>query len=103
MQTVAADVAKAERDRFAAILALPEAKGRDALARHLATTTSLSVDQINVTLASAPLAAHEISAMWSASLASRGMKVGAGAPNTSADGALWAAALTSRGMQVKDA
>lgn len=102
MQTTAPDAARSERERFAAITALPEAKGREGLAMNLATT-NLSVDQVRTALASAPLSAATVSAMWDASLASRGMKVGAVAPSASADSALWDAALTSRGMQVKDA
>ncbi|MDA9510922.1 hypothetical protein XI09_40965 [Bradyrhizobium sp. CCBAU 11386] len=95
--------AVAERNRIAAIRSLPEAVGRENLAMTLATTTDMSVDQIKTALAAAPIDAAAVSALWSASLASRGMNVGAVAPNASTDDALWTAALTSRGMQVKDA
>lgn len=95
----AADAVKAERDRFAAIVALPEAKGREGLAQTLATTTDMSVDQVKAALASAPIATAagraggsdiglsveqpapgkdnaDASSLWDKALASRGMKVG---------------------------
>lgn len=71
MNQSAAIAAQAERDRFAAILSLPEAKGREDHAMELAMTTSLSVDQVKAALAA------ETSALWGAALTSRGMKVGA--------------------------
>lgn len=89
MQTSAA--AKAERDRIAAIVALPEAKGREDQAMTLAMTTDLSVDQVKAKFAA------ETSALWDAALASRGIKTRAQAP----DGASWEASLRSRGMQVR--
>ncbi|OKO73039.1 hypothetical protein [Bradyrhizobium sp. NAS96.2] len=89
----ASDIAKAERGRFAAITALPEAKGREGLAMNLATTTDMTVDQVKATLSAAPLAAagdhavgpsiapanpnaaipQNVSAQWDAVLKSRGM------------------------------
>jgi hypothetical protein len=77
MQTSAATIAvKAERDRIAAIIALPEAKGREGLARTLATT-GLTVDQARAALAAAPIDPAAVSAMWDSVLASRGMRTGA--------------------------
>ncbi|MGY3588075.1 S49 family peptidase [Bradyrhizobium sp. USDA 4350] len=96
----AADTIKAERERFAAINALPEAKGREGMAMHLATTTDMTVDQVKAVLATAPIAAtgaragdsdvglsvapanpnaanpQNVSAQWDAVLKSRGLKVG---------------------------
>ncbi|WP_029084339.1 hypothetical protein [Bradyrhizobium sp. th.b2] len=69
----AAATAQAERDRIAAINALPEAKGREGLAMNLATTTSMTVAQARAALAAAPLSAAGISAQWDAVLKSRGM------------------------------
>ena len=55
----AAEAVKADRERRQAIMALDEAKGRDALAEHLYATTEMSVEQIKATLAAAPKAAEE--------------------------------------------
>ncbi|MET4043964.1 hypothetical protein [Bradyrhizobium sp. RT6a] len=122
---------KAERDRFAAILALPEAKGREGLAVTLATTTDMSTDQVKVALAAAPAAVageragdtdiglsvdqgkqqqtrQNVTDMWDAALTSRGMKVQATAPNSSphhtpnpAGLPDWGASLKSRGLRIK--
>jgi signal peptide peptidase SppA len=46
--------AATERDRIKAILALDEAKGRDASAQHLATATTMSVDDAKALLATMP-------------------------------------------------
>ncbi|RXG93036.1 hypothetical protein [Bradyrhizobium zhanjiangense] len=97
--STAADAVKTERNRFAAIVALPEAKGREGLAMTLATTTDMTVDQVKAALASAPTApagaragdsdiglsidhgktqhqnSQSVSAMWDAALTSRGMKL----------------------------
>lgn len=43
-----------ERARIASILTAPEAKGRDALARHFALETDMSVDSAKKALAAAP-------------------------------------------------
>ncbi len=48
---------KTERERLAAILGAPEAKGREELARTLATETDLSVEAAKKILAAAPAAA----------------------------------------------
>lgn len=90
MNQTTATVAKAERNRIAAIVALPEARGREDQALQLAMTTDLSVDQVKEKLAT------ETSALWDAALASRGIKTRAQTP----DGASWEASLKSRGMQV---
>lgn len=50
----AATIRQAERRRIAAILALGEAKGREASALHLAMTTDLPADAIAATLATLP-------------------------------------------------
>lgn len=47
---------KADRERRGAIMALPETKGREALAAHLESTTEMTVDQVKATLAAAPVA-----------------------------------------------
>lgn len=46
--------ALAERERIAAILNLPEAAGREALARHLALKTDFDPKAASIALASAP-------------------------------------------------
>ena len=55
----AAEAVKADRERRQAIMALDEAKGREALAEHLYATTEMSAEQIKATLAAAPKAAEE--------------------------------------------
>lgn len=126
----AAATIKAERNRFAAILALPEAKGREGLAVTLATTTDMSADQIKVALAAAPAAvagdtdmgqsvdqgnqqqnSQSVSAMWDTLLTSRGMKMQAPTtPNSPHVPRVdtpnpsnlpdWGASLKSRGMKI---
>lgn len=54
LRTAVAVGVRRDRDRIAAILALPEAKGREGLAANLATTTDLSSDRVRVVLTSAP-------------------------------------------------
>lgn len=93
MHTAATDAVKAERNRVAAIVALPEAKGREGLARTLATT-GLSVDQARAALAAAPIDPAAVSAMWDAALTSRGMQIGASAPSASP----WDDVLRAKGM-----
>jgi signal peptide peptidase SppA len=46
--------AKAERERFAAITTSPEAKGRESLANHFATKTSMPAEEAIAALAAAP-------------------------------------------------
>ncbi|MGY4355533.1 hypothetical protein QA633_43630 [Bradyrhizobium barranii] len=94
----AAATIKAERNRFAAILALPEAKGREGLAVTLATTTDMSVDQIKAALAAAPAAVS----VTRAGDTGIGLSVDQGKQqqNRQDASALWDAALTSRGMKV---
>lgn len=53
----AATAKAAERTRLSAILALPEAKERQAQAQYLATNTDLTVEQVKGALASAPIVA----------------------------------------------
>jgi hypothetical protein len=94
---VTAAIAK-ERGRFAAIMALPAAAERQQLALTLATTTDQSVDQVKISLEAAPVATDgrraaarpieqpsggndntgvgDASALWDASLKSRGFKIG---------------------------
>jgi len=87
--------AAAERARFAAIAALPEARGNEDRALKLATTTDLSVDQIKSVLAA------ETTGMWDAALASRGMKLGARTPGPDATARdLWDETLRRRGLAV---
>jgi ClpP class serine protease len=52
----AAQAIKADRERRTAIMALPEAKGREALADHLHASTEMTVDQVKAALAAAPAA-----------------------------------------------
>lgn len=52
----AAGAVKADRERRQSIMALDEAKGREALAEHLYATTEMSAEQIKATLAIAPKA-----------------------------------------------
>ncbi|MFT3973320.1 MAG: Clp protease ClpP [Amaricoccus sp.] len=55
----AAGAVKSDRERRAAVMALEEAKGREALAEHLYATTEMSAEQIKATLAAAPKAADD--------------------------------------------
>ncbi|WP_316185372.1 MULTISPECIES: hypothetical protein [unclassified Bradyrhizobium] len=104
----ATDAVKAERDRIAAINALPEAKGREGLAMTLATSTDMSVDQVRAALAAAPTAAadgardSEIGLLWDQVLSSKGMTDGAAAQAaaTSAAATSWDPVLASRGVSV---
>lgn len=52
--TAAYEAVKADRERRAAIMALPEAKGREALAEHLHASTEMTVEQVKSALAAAP-------------------------------------------------
>jgi signal peptide peptidase SppA len=52
--TAATSAATAERDRVKAILGLEEAKGREAAASHLATSTAMSADDAKALLAALP-------------------------------------------------
>lgn len=54
---VVADASAVERQRCGDIVALPEAKGREQLANHLAFRTAVSVDEAKAILAAAPAAA----------------------------------------------
>ena len=71
-----ADAVKADRERRAAIMALDEAKGREALAEHLYASTEMSVDAVKATLAAA--SATEKPQPDAAKLATAGL--GGGAP-----------------------
>lgn len=51
-----ADAVKADRERRAAIMALDEAKGREALAEHLYATTDMATDAVKAVLSAAPSA-----------------------------------------------
>lgn len=53
--TARAEGANAERERLSAILALPEAQGRQAAALHMAMTTGMTADQVKPVLAGLPL------------------------------------------------
>lgn len=89
MNQTATNAVKAERDRIAAIVALPEAKGREDQAMTLAMTTDLSVDQVRAKFAA------ETSALWDGVLASRGMKTGEAAAGGASP---WDSALRATGM-----
>lgn len=56
IEAAKADAVKADRERRAAIMALDEAKGREALAERLYDTTEMSADAIKDVLATAPKA-----------------------------------------------
>lgn len=71
-----ADAVKADRERRAAIMALDEAKGREALAEHLYATTDMAVDAVKAVLSAAPTAQPE--APEAANLATAGL---AGSPS----------------------
>jgi hypothetical protein len=100
LRTAVAVGVKRDRARVGAIVALPEAAGRHQLALTLATTTDMTVDQVRASLAAAPTAADsgrgaaspigpsteqpsarndtntgDVSAIWNASLKSRGFKI----------------------------
>lgn len=53
-----AEAVQADRARRTAIMALPEAKGREALADHLYSSTDMAVDVVKAALAAAPTAAE---------------------------------------------
>ena len=53
------DAVKADRERRAGIMALPEAKGRETLAEHLYMTDA-TIEQAKATLAASPAAAAEV-------------------------------------------
>lgn len=53
------DAVKADRARRAAIMALDEAKGREALAEHLYATTEMAPDAVKAALSAAPAAQPE--------------------------------------------
>jgi signal peptide peptidase SppA len=55
VKPTAAEAAAAERTRIMGILGCEEAKGRDALAKHFAEKTSMTVDEAKAALAVAPL------------------------------------------------
>ncbi|RZM98731.1 hypothetical protein CWO91_36915 [Bradyrhizobium genosp. SA-3] len=98
--STAADAVKAERNRFAAINALPEAKGREKLAMTLAATTDMSVDQAKAALAVAPIATFGARASDSGI----GLSIDHGQlqpQNSQNVSAMWDAALTSRGMKLR--
>jgi hypothetical protein len=92
MQNIRTNAVKAERERVAAIRALPEARGNEDRAMQLALSTNLSVDQIKAALAG------EVGALWDAALTSRGMKINPAAPKTSTEAAAspWDAVLAKR-------
>jgi signal peptide peptidase SppA len=79
-----ADARKAERERVGAIMGCDEAKGRGALAQHLATSTDMSADQAKAVLAvaakEAPPAAAEAGSGFAAAMANTTN------PNVGADG-----------------
>jgi ClpP class serine protease len=54
--TATADVATAERDRIKSILGCDEAKGREATAQHLATSTNMTAAEVKALLATVPKA-----------------------------------------------
>lgn len=94
-KTAATEAIKADRERRQAIMALDEAKGREALAEHLYATTEMSAEQIKATLAAAPKVAEESPAgdYERARLAGAGLGGGAKpAPVAAADG--WKATAT---------
>lgn len=86
----AAEAVRADRERRQAIMALDEAKGREALAEHLYATTEMTADQIKATLAAAPKAEDVKAEDYErARLAGAGL---GGAAKPTADG--WKAAAT---------
>jgi len=95
----AADAAASERARLAAIIALPEAKGREGLALALATTTDMTVDQVKVALVAAPVSVAGARAADS----DIGLSVDPGKSqqqNSQNTSAMWDNVLTSRGMKI---
>ncbi|MDA9407941.1 hypothetical protein [Bradyrhizobium sp. CCBAU 45384] len=114
LRTAVSVALKRDRARIGAILAAPEAAGRESLARTLATTTDMSVEQVKAALAAAPAAdaaalpptssvtaasADDTAALWDQALSARGFPMQKA--NTATDSsALWDASLKSRGMQV---
>lgn len=60
LDTARKDAVAADRQRRTAIMALPEAKGREALADHLHASTDMTVEQVKATLAVAPEAKADV-------------------------------------------
>ena len=98
LRTAVAVAVKRDRTRIAAIMATPEAAGREGLALKLATTTDQTVDQVKASLATAPTAGLSVGAT-DTTLSSEQPKRDA---RTAVEAAsLWDAALASRGMRIR--
>lgn len=87
-------IQKAERERVGGILNCEEAKGRTALANHLAMNTSMSIDDAKATLAAAPGAAEPAATVTPPAAANQFAHAMANTqhPNVGADGTLAAGA-----------
>lgn len=87
-QAATNDARKAERTRVNGILSCDEAKGREALAQHLAMNTDMSVDEAKAMLAVAPKAqpaANAENAFEKAMANTPNPQVGSDAASASAD------------------
>ena len=95
--TARAEGATAERERISAVLALPEAKGREASALHLAMTTSMTAEQAKPVLAGLPIGAQQ-----SGSGNAIGLTIEKPNGIASTGGTNWDASLKRAGAQIPD-
>ncbi|MGC4052929.1 MAG: S49 family peptidase [Paludibaculum sp.] len=80
-----AETAETERQRIGAVLALPEAEGREQLARELALTPGMSADTAKRLLAVAPQAGAKTNAFAAAMAGVTNPKVGADSSSDASD------------------
>lgn len=96
--TARAEGAAAERERISAILALPEAQGRQASALHMAMSTTMTAEAVKPVLAGLPVGAQA-----SAPVAANGLGlVVESAPQTAAAAGSWDKAMTRAGAKLPE-
>lgn len=91
------DAAETERQRIAAILALPEVVGRESLAQELALTPGMNVETAKRLLAAAPVAGAKIHPFEAAMAAVQNPRVGADGGNEADDEQALIAAVLNTG------
>lgn len=102
-QTAArAEGATAERERISAILALPEAEGRQAAAMHMAMTTGMSADAVKPILAGLPIGAVKPAAPANGHglVVEKPGSLAAAAAQAAASGSAWDKSLTRAGANL---
>lgn len=82
---VAAEARKAERERVSNIIGCEEAKGREALAQHIASSTELTVEQARAMLCAAPKSSNDTHPLKTAMTSVKNPEVGTGAGETGSD------------------